>query len=180
MSDSWLRPYEDALPTDTIISPVTAFRIWRVPLMPHLLLHSWHSMNRWEPFKRLEAECNNHMSCVCAGEFWTSTKREPEEPFVCSCNAGIYGWKTFDQAFEMYIDELEQMSCIGPEEPLTNRIALGKVYLWGRVIECEKGFRGLYAYPAGIYYTADNSPALADRYRVPLLAIKDHHVHHPH
>ncbi len=175
MSDSWLRPYEEALPSDMIVMPVVAYRIWYVPLQPILQLRSYHIQTPWTPCQRLEAECRNHMSCVCAGEFWTSTKREPEEPFTCSCSAGIYGWKTFDQAFEMWRDEIEKMASFQAEEPITNRVALGKVFLWGRVIECEKGFRGLYAYPAGLYYTADNSKSLCEMYRVPLLAIKDHH-----
>src|SRR5271154_6225341 len=129
MSDSWLKPYEEALPSDMIVMPVIAYRIWYVPLQPILQMRSYHIQTPWTPCQRLEAECRNHMSCVCAGEFWTSTKRE----------------------------------------------AFGKVYLWGRVIECEKGFRGLYAYPAGLYYTADNSKSLCEMYRVPLLTIKDHH-----
>jgi hypothetical protein len=177
MSDSWLRPFEANLPSDTIISPVTAYRMWYIPLQPILTLTSISCITPWVPCQRLEAECRNHMSCVCSGEFWTTTRTEPEQEFVCSCDAGIYGWKTFDQAFEMYIDALERMDGCIAEEPITNRYALGKVYLWGKVIECEKGFRGLYAYPSGIYYTADNSPALADRYRVPLLTVKDHHKH---
>jgi hypothetical protein len=132
----------------------------------------------WEPCKRLEAECNNHMSCVCASDYSKLTKREHEGHFTCSCNAGIYGWKTFDQGFEMYMDEIEKMFGLDAPEPTTNRVAFGRVYLWGKVVECEKGFRGQYAYPSGIYYTADNSPALASMYRVPLLTIKDHHEPH--
>lgn len=155
--------------------PVVAYRIWYVPLQPILQLHSYRVITPWIPCQRLEAECRNHMSCVCAGEFWTSTKREPEEPFTCSCSAGIYAWKTLDQAFEMYMDEMETLIGLDAPDPTPNRVALGKVYLWGKMIECEKGFRAQFAYPAGLYYTADNTPALASMYRVPLLAIKDHH-----
>jgi hypothetical protein len=173
MSDSWLKPFEEGLPSETIISAVTAYRIWYVPI-ERLELHSRWIHTLWLPCARLVAECHNHMSCVCSGDFWLSTQREPEGDFVCSCSAGIYAWKTFDQAFEMYMDEVEQMRGMDSEEPAVNRLAFGRVYLWGKVIECEKGFRGQYAYPAGIYYTAGNSPSLADIYRIPLLAIKDH------
>lgn len=158
-----------------IVMPVVAYRIWYVPLQPILQLRSYWIQTEWIPFKRVEAECRNHMSCVCAGEFWTSTKREPEEPFTCSCAAGVYAWRTLDQGFEMYMDEIEKLVGLEAPEPTPNRIAFGKVYLWGKMIECEKGFRAQYAYPAGIYYTADNSPLLATMYHVPLLAIKDHH-----
>lgn len=174
MSDSWAKVYEETLSTDTIISPVTAYRVWYVPLQPILQLRSYYIQTAWEPCQRLESECKNHMTCVCSGDFWLTTRREHEGPNDCTCNAGIYGWKTFDQGFEMYMDLVEGIYSTDAPEPTTNRVAFGKVYLWGKVVECEKGFRGQFAYPAGLYYTADNSPALASMYRVPLLAIKDH------
>jgi len=158
-----------------IVMPVVAYRIWYVPLQPILQLRSYWIQTPWEPYRRVEAECRNHMSCVCAGEFWTTTKREPEEPFMCSCSAGVYAWRTFDQGFEMYTDEIEKMCSFQAEEPITNRVAFGKVKLWGKMIECEKGFRAQYAYPAGIYHTADNSSALASMYHVPLVYFKDYH-----
>jgi hypothetical protein len=178
MSDSWIRPYEENLPSDMIVMPVTGYRIWYVPLQPILQIRSYWIQTEWRPFQKVEAECRNHMSCVCAGEFWTSTKREPEEEFACSCSAGIYAWRTFDQGFEMYMDEVEKMFGMDAPEPTTNRVCFGKVYLWGKMIECEKGFRAQYAYPAGFYYTADNTRALAAMYSVPLLTIKDHHEPH--
>lgn len=171
MSDSWLRPFEDALPSDTIVMPVVAYRMWYVPLQPILQLWSICGA-KWKPCEKLVAECRNHMSCVCSDDFWTTTKREPEDPFTYSCAAGIYAWKTFDQSFEMYMDAMERMDGLIAEEPLTNRYAIGKVYLWGRVIECEKGFRAQYAYPATIFRTAENSDSLAAMYRVPCEALK--------
>lgn len=152
--------------------PVVAYRMWYVPLQPILVLTSVSCMTPWVPCQKLVAECRNHMSCVCSDEFWTTTRREHEEDFTHSCNAGIYSWKTFDKAFEMYIDAIERMDGLIAEEPVLNRYAFGKVYLWGKVIECEKGFRAQYAYPAAIYHTAENSVALAMRYRVPLEAMK--------
>lgn len=175
MSDSWVKPYEELLPSDTIISPVTAYRLWYVPLQPRLEMHSYYVQTLWSPCVRLEAECHNHMTCVCSEDFWVTTKREHEGDTTCTCNAGIYGWSTLEQGFDAYMREVESMAGLNAEEPTLNRVAFGKVYLWGKVVECERGFRGQYAYPAGIYYTADNSPALAEMYKVPLLAIKDHH-----
>jgi hypothetical protein len=178
VSDSWLRPYEHSLPSDTIVMPVVAYRIWYVPLQPILQLRSYWMPTPWDPCVRVEAECRNHLTCVCNDDnsFWASVKeKEGWDADNCKCSAGIYGMKTLDQGFELWRDQIEKMDGMEPEEPVTNRVALGKVFLWGKVVECEKGFRGQYGYPAALYWMADNSPALAEMYRVPLLTIKDHH-----
>jgi hypothetical protein len=176
MSDSWAKPFEKRLPSDTIISPVTAYRIWYVPLSDHLELRSHWIQTLWTPCKRLEAECRNHMTCVCSADPWWVGKKDWGGDVEGTCNAGIYGWETFDQCFDMFMDEMEKLCMLDAEENPFNRIAFGKVYLWGKVLQCERGFRGQFAYPAGIYNTAKNSPQLADIYRVPLLATKDHHT----
>jgi len=177
VSDSWLRPYEENLPSDTIVMPVVAYRIWYVPLQPILQLRSYWIQTLWEPCARAEAECRNHLTCVCNDDnsFWGGVKEKEGWGSDCKCSAGIYGMKTLDQGFELWRDQLETMHGLDAPEPTTNRVAFGKVFLWGKVLECEKGFRAQYGYPAGIYHTADNSRSLASMYRVPLLAIKDHH-----
>jgi hypothetical protein len=38
-----------------------------------------------------------------------------------------------------------------PAPPGTIQFAVGRVSLWGVVIECERGWRALYAYPARLY-----------------------------
>jgi hypothetical protein len=40
---------------------------------------------------------------------------------------------------------------MGPAPPETIQYAVGRVSLWGVVIECERGWRALYAYPARLY-----------------------------
>lgn len=170
MSDSWSKAYEDTLPSDTIIMPVEAFRIWYKPIESLFLRSYWIQLN-WIPGQKLEAECQNHTACVCTK--W-------EGAHAGRCNAGIYAFKTFDQGYDLWRDQLEEMLGLDAPEPVQNRIVFGKVYLWGKVIECTKGFRGQYAYPSGLYYTADTTPALAQFYNVPLLAMKDHNrAYHP-
>src|SRR5271168_2032192 len=56
MSDSWLKPYEEALPSDMIVMPVIAYRIWYVPLQPILQMRSYHIQTPWTPCQRLEAD----------------------------------------------------------------------------------------------------------------------------
>jgi hypothetical protein len=45
-------------------------------------------------------------------------------------------------------DYLRQMQ---PAPPGAIHYALGRVSLWGSVIECERGWRASYAYPAALY-----------------------------
>lgn len=52
------------------------------------------------------------------------------------CSCGIYSFKTFD--------DLRRQGYI-------NQDILGEVYLWGRVIECERGYKAQYAYPKKLY-----------------------------
>jgi hypothetical protein len=47
---------------------------------------------------------------------------------------------------------------MGPAAPKTIQYAVGRVALWGVVIECERGWRGMYAYPARLYVPT-RSPA---------------------
>jgi hypothetical protein len=178
MSDSWIKPYEESLPSETIIMPVEGYRLWYVPIEAPTL-HSYWIITPWVPGVKMEAECKNHMSCVCAEDaMWTPVKREWEGLAECRCAAGIYAMKTFDQGFALYREEIEKLLSLDAPEPVVNRIVFGKVYLWGKVVECTKGFRGQYAYPSGLYYTAENSPSLANLYRVSLLAFRDKHHDH--
>jgi len=176
VSDSWLRPYEENLPSDTIVMPVVAWRIWYVPLQPILQLRSYWIQTPWEPCRRVQAECRNHLTCVCNEDnFWAGVKEKEGWGSDCKCSAGIYGFKTIEQGFDLWRDEIEKMDGMDREEPVVNRVCFGRVFLWGKVVECERGFRAQYGYPAAIYHTAENSRALASMYRVPLEAIKSHH-----
>jgi len=69
--------------------------------------------------------------------------RCPKEP----CECGIYaGW----------------LSILGPylrDRPTSPAVArvLGRVSLWGRVIECERGYRASHAYPLCVFVPVDCS-----------------------
>jgi len=169
MSDAWIKPYEDNMaPAETIIMPAEGYRLWYAD--PSLLLKSITINILWNPGKKLEAKCS-WSCCVCKSpEF-----REPNynlllygSPLRDMCSAGIYAMKTFQQGLEAFDFEVkvhQKMKEFGHE------VVFGKVYLWGKLLECEKGFRAQFAYPSGIYNTAPISGDLAYVYKVPLLTI---------
>lgn len=55
---------------------------------------------------------------------------------------------------------------------------IGTVSLWGRVVECTRGWRGSYAYPKRIYVPATRAPdwLRAERAEEVALALTDYDV----
>ena len=141
-----------------IVVPVEGFRLWYNPLGKPTLHSHWMAGVEWTPKKRMEARCLSHASCVAAG---------------LGCKAGIYAFRTLDEAAELYYECLDSLVAHAtPEEHADlspqSRVVIGRVYLWGKVLECEYGFRAEYAYPSAIYDTAPNSYILAEVYHVSL------------
>jgi len=171
MSDAWIKPFEDNMsPAEMVIFPAEGYRIWHVP--PSLLLKSITTETLWNPGERLEAKCT-WGSCVCKSPEWRTPGYNlflygSEQRDMCS--AGIYGMKTFELGLESYEFEVKVHEKM--EAGAKNRIAFGKVYLWGKLLECERGFRAQYGYPSGIFNTSDISADIATIYRVPLLEFK--------
>jgi hypothetical protein len=81
----------------------------------------------WVPGERLEA--------ICTARWHEDHERIP----VQGCSCGIYAFTTPNQV---------------KEQGYTNQDLLGEVYLWGRVIEHERGFKAEYAYPKNIFAKA--------------------------
>jgi len=175
MSDAWIKPFEDNMaPAEMIIVPAEGYRIWHA--QPSLLLKSLTSNILWNPGERLEATCS-WGSCVCKSSEW----RTPNynlllygSPGRDMCSAGIYGMKTFQQGLESFNLEVRMHERMKEPE---SRVVFGKVFLWGKLLECERGSRAQYAYPSGFYNTSDISAYLAEIYRVPLLAFKLPNLH---
>jgi hypothetical protein len=131
------------LPEDTIVGVLTGYRAWRVPMFENVLT-SMSMSTKWLPCKRMEAVCAGD---VCGG-------------IECSC--GVYAYKdapTFRNANDDWL--------LARHRLLT--IIWGEVYLWGRVLECEQGYRAQYAYPKNFMDTGTFAKQMAAIYRVPLV-----------
>jgi len=81
----------------------------------------------WLPEQRVEAVC-------------TRTHVEGDRCPSETCTCGIYSFKKPVQIFQQNY----------AFQPL-----LGEVWLWGKVVECNGGFRAEYAYPKKFYATKD-------------------------
>jgi hypothetical protein len=53
----------------------------------------------------------------------------------------------------------------------------GRVYLWGRLIECKHGWRAQYAYPAEFWTDQEDMKNLANYYGVPVRILKPKKLH---
>ena len=110
--------------------PLVGWRIWRV-VGDTLRATVWPT--EWPPLARFEAECHDRPSPFTEPDAVPSAHRSPER----SCDCGVYAFKRREDA------ELLAREKVDPQDVL----ALGRVSLWGRVIETERGFRAERAYP---------------------------------
>jgi hypothetical protein len=125
--------------TDLLSEPVVGWRLWQV--RPHADGHRLESFTAhhvtWPCGRRLEAGCAVHGTDAPA--------REHE--------CGIYAFRTHELAEELLRRYVGIRQRYGRDDELpppprpARPIALGRVSLWGRILEREHGFRAQYAYP---------------------------------
>jgi len=121
--------------------PIRAWRVWYVLLQEQRLrLRSLFFPLLWQPGRRVEAECLHR-------RLLRPSRRRPHPAPHERCRCGIYATTALSTAAD-YLRFLQ------PAPPEAIQYALGRVSLWGLVIECERGWRGSYAYPAALYVPA--------------------------
>jgi hypothetical protein len=111
--------------------PLIGWRIWRVT--DHGLRATvWDA--DWPARARFEASCRQGGAAYWQHEQDLAEERHrPPEP---GCECGIYAFK-----------ERKDAELLAREKVAGDVIALGRVSLWGRVIETELGYRAEYAHP---------------------------------
>ncbi len=120
--------------------PVRAWRVWWVLLQEQKLrLRSLFFPLLWEPGRHVEAECLQRRLL----RPWRRGRPHGTPHERCKC--GIYATTTLSGA----TDYLRVMQPGPPPEAI--QYAVGRVSLWGLVIECERGWRASCAYPAALY-----------------------------
>jgi hypothetical protein len=133
------------VPEATYLEPLLGWRFWRVHrtrTLAGLLRYRLCAAGAlgqpkiWRPGEATVAVCSDRSS-------------RHEAPFP-SHECGIYAYRDRDDAerklVSMVVYEREYAKA-EKDKPSTDTFALGQVQLWGRVIECELGWRGQYAYP---------------------------------
>jgi hypothetical protein len=123
------------------VAPLIGWRSWAAVDDEHgLALRSAVYTTRWPPRQRLEAVCAHRARSGLLGRL---LRIEPHEAPDEGCTCGIYAASTPELALA-YLDRQALMGWA--RSPL-----IGRVALWGRVIECERGWRSEFAYPTRLY-----------------------------
>lgn len=133
----------DPAPSTLAVSPdythtITAWRGWAAT---NGMLESLGSNARWEPRRAPKANC-----------FRCGDHAAPS----LSCNCGYWSFKTrelLEAALDRYALDVE---------------VVGQVEIWGRVIECENGWRSEYAYPKELWLLDEGMESVSWRYGVPV------------
>jgi hypothetical protein len=124
-------------------SPLVGWRLWLVVADGgYLWLESLLYAIRWSPRRALDARCVPHRRCYLCNQAEVDaalTHSAPDE----ACECGIYAAASPD-TLAPYLDSTY------PGGSAVERV-LGRVRLWGKVVECERGWRGEHAYPDRIY-----------------------------
>lgn len=124
-----------------VAGTIEAWRIWRiVSKADGYLLCSALKPTIWPRDAALTAECLHPEPAFR----WLRHRERHGAPHA-SCECGIYG---------AGLGQIGLYLTPAPAEPALARV-LGRVSLWGTVIECERGFRASHAYPLCIYVPSD-------------------------
>ena len=119
------------------ISPIAAYRAWQWNA------NGLRSLNgeRWLPGQPLTASCRADAISSIAG--LSKATHDPADLPYFNCTCGVYAAKT--------IEHLHQCGY--------KKFGIhGQVYLWGRVVEHERGWRAQFAYPRTFVVAPDKFP----------------------
>jgi len=119
------------------ISPVVGYRVWQWDATGLRSLNG----EKWSAHQPLSAVCRAD-ACSSISGLSKATHNLAELPcFKCTC--GVYAAKT--------IEHLRQCGY--------RKFGVhGEVYLWGKVVEHERGWRAQFAYPKTLFLAADVIP----------------------
>ena len=127
-------------PAPDLIEPVEAWRVWRVGVCQGgIVLKSLFSGTVWEPSVPLDAFCTGVQRSRWRP--WRLESHDHQVPAL-GCRCGIYGVRTVAAA-RPYID-------CAPFPYRDDRV-IGRVALWGEVVEGTHGWRASHAYPIELF-----------------------------
>ena len=140
-------PHKVYEPMPERIEPITAWRAWKAFNDNGWKLKAIGSTGTWEPKKAMEAVCNKNK------------QDHPAPGYGCEC--GIWSFNTLEDLVPVLAGYSEIK-------------IIGQVAIWGRVIECEKGFRSSHAYPTELWILSEEKSLeqLGYTYGVPVRIIE--------
>ena len=119
------------------ISPIIGYRVW------HWDAVGLKSLNgeRWVAHQPLSAVCRADAIGSIAG-LSKATHNSGESPYF-NCTCGVYAARTIEHLHQCGYGKFG---------------VHGEVYLWGTVVEHERGWRAQFAYPKVLFLAADTIP----------------------
>lgn len=149
------------------VEPIIAWRAWLVVAEEEeIRLSSVVYRTTWPPRCELAADC--HRRVFSFPRIWQKKPSGHSAP-AGRCRCGIYGARDADRAASYVANALWRDEPF--RWPLLHR-AIGRVALWGTVVECEDGWRASLAYPRCIYLPkrgqSDDARAQARELAAPL------------
>lgn len=133
----------DAGPIPDYVEPIEAWRVWRVGMREdRVVLLSLFAGTVWEPGVPLSAECTQGHR-----PRWRPWRIEPNDHGApdLDCRCGIYGVSSVAAA-RAYLES--------PALLCRDERVIGRVALWGSVVEGQRGWRGEAAYPIELFVPA--------------------------
>jgi hypothetical protein len=148
----------------TYILPIVGYRAW---VLREGKLSSYAVDNFWIPKQANEAQCGGYERV----KFWgprslrSGPKLIPHASHLAplaECGCGFYALKTLPY-LEAWLEHGEP------------NIVVGEVHLWGKIVDCQYGYRAQYAYPKRFYsnyyehnYAYSNSTFALREFNVPV------------
>lgn len=122
------------------LEPVEGWRVWRIGSQNgRIVLESVFVDAVWEPGRALEARCEHRRRSLWP-PWRVITNEHPAPDEECSC--GIYAASTRSAA-RRYLGV--------PSSAGTGLRVIGRVSLWGDVVESESGWRASVGYPSRLF-----------------------------
>ena len=141
------------------IEPIVGWRTWLVvPEHEIFRLRSIVYDTLWSPHNELVASCLHHAVRLP----WR--KHPKHVPPARNCACGIYAAREPEEA-AAYLDGRSWA------DGLSVHHVIGTVSLWGRVVDCTRGWRGSRAYPKRIYVPPTRAPFWLKAERVEEIAL---------
>ena len=133
-----------------LISPIIGYRVWQLDA------NRLRSLNgeQWSPGKALAARCRALSYGPIVGR--AGAAHDPHKPPQIECTCGVYAARG--------LEHLRSMGC--PKYAIH-----GEVYLWGKVVEHELGWRAQFAYPKSLFLPPEFIPSGAKALEARLAAL---------
>lgn len=135
-------PHPGGVAAPDYLEPVVGWRSWVVVEREGALrLRSVVFKTVWPPHAELTATCERPTRRLRL----RVRRLEPHDAPLAACECGIYGSSDAEAAagyFYLYSDLLRRA--------VRHRV-IGTVYMWGAIVEAERGWRASCAYPREIY-----------------------------